>query len=103
MDRFYNLLFPKAESAEPPAMAINDESRKEVRKRTPIPLSFELMRQTEIFIEETLCRFPRDALSLTDATNLIYQQTPRLSLFFSMLYHPAMFPRNRALSHRPRW
>lgn len=92
MHRFYNLLFPKAEPAEPPAMAINDESRKEVRKRTPTPLSFELMRQTEIFIEETLCRFPRDAPSLpTRLTSYInrpsgFHSSPRCSIIRQCIF-----------------
>ena len=49
----YRLLYP-----EPPPVEIMEE----VRKRTPVPLSFELIRQTEIFIEETLCMLcTRDA------------------------------------------
>lgn len=92
MDRLYNLLFAKAEPAESPAMAIKDEVRKEVRKRTPIPLSFELMRQTEIFIEETLCKFPRDALSLRTRLTFFtnrppgFQSSPRCSLIRKCIF-----------------
>ncbi|KAJ5322229.1 uncharacterized protein N7506_011359 [Penicillium brevicompactum] len=108
MDRFYNLLFPKAEPAEPPAMAINDESRKEVRKRTPIPLSFELMRQTEIFIEETL--YPQAFTLLLDAlssgnvssasgtvasTPVVMPQPQHLAIAATMLVHPFTTTRAR--------
>ncbi|CAG8192841.1 unnamed protein product [Penicillium olsonii] len=88
----YRLLYP-----EPPPVEIMEE----VRKRTPVPLSFELIRQTEIFIEETL--YPQAFSLLLDvlasgnvcsetgtvaSTPVVIPQPQHLSIAATMLVHP---------------
>ncbi|CAG8932470.1 unnamed protein product [Penicillium salamii] len=91
----YRLLYP-----EPPPVEIV-ETMDEVRKRTPVPLAFELVRQSEIFLEESL--YPQAFSLLLDAlasgniasetgtvasTPVVIPQPQHLAIAATMLVHP---------------